>query len=265
MIPLLMVFLTACMAVEEIAIPKIAIIIDDLGNRPQQDRAAIDLPGPLAYAILPYSPFVHELAEAARASGKEVLLHLPMEAETNNHLLGRGALDTTMPHDIFVTTLRDALMSVPHVSGVNNHMGSRLTRDLERMRWLMTELRAIGDLVYVDSRTTPKTVARRAASEIDVPFVARDVFLDNRREADYINLQIDALISHARSNGEGIGIAHPHPETIAVLIERLEGLDNVRLVSLSALVGSRKCVSNSRAYSTPRISQSRPAQRITTR
>ena len=254
------------MAVNETATPRIAIIIDDLGHRPQNDHAAIDLPGPLAYAILPYSPFAHELAEAAQASGKEVLLHIPMEAESNNHLLGRGALDTTMPHDIFVNTLRQALTSVPYLSGVNNHMGSRLTQDLERMRWLMTELRTIGNLVYVDSRTTPMTVAQRAASEAKVPFIARDVFLDNRRDAAYIHTQIDALISHALANGEGIGIAHPHPETIAVLIKRLTTLDRVRLVSLTALLRSRDCdkSANSRAYSKPQKLRLRQAQRTTT-
>lgn len=231
------------------------------------DRAAIDLPGPLAYAILPYSPFARELAKAAQASGKDVLLHIPMEAESDNHLLGRGALNTTMERGVFVKTLRDALTSVPYLSGVNNHMGSRLTRDLERMRWLMSELDTIGDLVYIDSRTTPKTVARRAASEANVPFIARDVFLDNRRDAEYIHPQVDALISHAIENGEGIGIAHPHPETIAVLVERLAMLDGVRLVSPTTLLRLRDCdqSANSRAYSKPQKSRSLQAQRTTTR
>ena len=267
MIPLALVLLSACLAVHDTATPRISIIIDDLGHRPRYDHAAIDLPGPLAYAILPYSPFARELAEAAQAAAKEVLLHIPMEAESENHLLGRGALDTTMPHEVFVKTLRHALTSVPYLSGVNNHMGSRLTRDLVRMRWLMMELRNIGNLVYVDSRTTPMTVAERAASEAKVPFIARDVFLDNRRDAAYIHAQIDALISHAHTNGEGVGIAHPHPETIAVLIERLTMLEGVRLVSLTELLRSRICeqIANSRAYSKPQKSRSPRAQRTTTR
>jgi uncharacterized protein len=258
---------TACLAISEPELPRIAIIIDDLGNRPQNDHAAIEIPGPLAYAILPYSPFARELADAAQALGKEVLLHLPMEAEGDNHLLGRGALNTTMSRDAFVTTLRQALASVPHVIGVNNHMGSRLTRDLERMRWLMIELRAIGNLVYVDSRTTPMTVAGRAASEAKVPFVARDVFLDNRRDAESIHAQIDALISHARTSGDAIGIAHPHAETIAALIERLAMLDGVRLVAPTAMLGAQDCDirPNPSAYSKPQKSQLHPMHRITIR
>jgi uncharacterized protein len=233
--------LAACLGVNEPATPTIALIIDDLGNRPGHDHAAIDLPGPLAYAILPFSPFAAELAEAANSSGKEVLLHLPMEAEANNHLLGPGALDTDMSRNAFVAALHLALNAVPHVSGVNNHMGSRLTRDLERMRWLMAELRSMGNLPYIDSRTTHKTVSRQAAAEAEIPFVARDIFLDNRRETSYIHGQIDALIAHARTHGDGVGIAHPYPETIAVLIERLDTLDGVRLVSLSTLLIGRDC------------------------
>jgi uncharacterized protein len=241
MIQLPALVLAACLGANDLTTPSIALIIDDLGNRPRHDQAAIDIPGPLAYAILPFSPFAAVLAEAATSSGKEVLLHLPMEAEADNHLLGPGALDTDMPRDAFVAALQTALDSVPHVSGVSNHMGSLLTRDLERMRWLMAELRSTGNLLYVDSRTTPETVARQAALEAGIPFAARDVFLDNRREASYIHGQVDALITHARSKGDGVGIAHPYPETIAVLIERLNALDGVRLVSLSTLLVRRGC------------------------
>ena len=105
----------------------------------------------------------------------------------------------------------------------------------------MAELRNTDNLLYIDSRTTPKSVARQAAAEAKIPFVARDIFLDNRRETSYIHAQIDALIAHARSKGDGVGIAHPYPETIAVLVERLEMLDGVRLVSLSTLLGQREC------------------------
>jgi len=241
MLHLLALVLSTCLGGNDLTTPTIALIIDDLGNRPRQDHAAIDLPGPLAYAILPFSPFATELAVAANSLGKEVLLHLPMEAEASNHLLGPGALNTDMTRDAFVTALRRALNAVPHLSGVNNHMGSRLTRDLERMRWLMAELRNTENLLYIDSRTTPRSVARQAAEEAEIPFVARDIFLDNRRETSYIHAQIDALIAHARSNGDGVGIAHPYPETIAVLLERLKMLDGIRLVSLSTLLGRREC------------------------
>lgn len=216
--------------------PMIAIIIDDLGNRSQLDRAAIDLPGQLAYAILPHSPAALDLANAANAAGKEVLLHLPMEAENNNHLLGPGALEAGMQHDQFKAVLTRALKAIPHLMGVNNHMGSLLTQDPQRMGWLMQELHAIGGLIYVDSRTTSRTVAARAALEVGLQYLSRDVFLDNRRDSSYIHRQLDRLIAHAHKHGAAIGIGHPHPTTIAVLQHRLQRLESVRLVPLAHMI-----------------------------
>lgn len=231
--------LGACLALPET--PAIAIIIDDLGNRLAEDRAAVSLPGPLAYGILPFTPHAEALALRANEAGKEVLLHLPMEADADNHLLGPGALDSTMPRPDFVEAVRRALDGVPHLVGVNNHMGSRLTRDSLRMGWLMDELGARGTLLYVDSRTTAHTVARRAARRASVPYLSRDVFLDNELDATYISAQFDALVEHAQMRGTGVGIAHPHPETTAVLFERLGALEGVRLVPLSRLGEERAC------------------------
>lgn len=223
----------ACLALTDA--PAIAIIVDDLGYRPAEDHAALTLPGPVAYGILPFTPHGRELAAAVHASGREVLLHLPMEAESDNHLLGPGALYVSMSRPAFGEAVQRALGELPHLVGVNNHMGSRLTRDEERMRWLMEELGLHGSLVYVDSRTTALTVARKAARVAQVPYLARDVFLDNQRDADYIHAQLDALVSRARERGYGIGIAHPHPETTAVLRQRLAALGDVHLVSLTQL------------------------------
>ena len=214
----------------------IAIIIDDLGNRSQLDRAAVDLPGQLAYAILPHSPAALDLANAANAAGKEVLLHLPMEAENNNHLLGPGALEVSMEHHQFKSVLTRALHAIPHLMGVNNHMGSLLTQDRQHMEWLMQQLHSVDGLIYVDSRTTPRTVAARAALEAGVPYLSRDVFLDNRRDRPYIHRQLDRLIAHAHKHGAAIGIGHPHPTTLAVLQHRLQRLESVRLVPLAHMI-----------------------------
>jgi polysaccharide deacetylase 2 family uncharacterized protein YibQ len=230
-----------CLAAGPPAPPAIALLIDDLGYRPVADRAALALPGPVVYAILPFTPGARALATDARRAGKTVFLHLPMEATRDNHLLGPGALLRAMPRASFTAAVRQALREVPYVSGVNNHMGSVLTGDLERMRWLMAELRAAGPLVYVDSRTTAASVAGQAAAEAHVPYVARDVFLDNEPGAAHVEARFDALLAHARAHGDAIGIAHPHPPSIAVLARRLAQLRDVELVPLAEVVRRRHC------------------------
>ena len=61
------------------AAPAIAIVIDDLGKQLEPGRRVVALPGPVACAFLPREPYTVALADAAHHSGKEVMLHLPMQ------------------------------------------------------------------------------------------------------------------------------------------------------------------------------------------
>ncbi len=221
------------------AIPKISIIIDDIGYRWVDDRKALELPGPLAYAIMPHSPHAERMSRIAREGNKDVLLHLPMEAldERKNRFLGPGALMLEMDRRQFIRTLYENLHSFPNIIGVNNHMGSLLTRHAVHMEWLMQHLRT-QNIFYIDSVTIHKSVTRSVARENRVPYRQRDVFLDQRREEKYIHEQFDKLLRIARERGRAIAIGHPHPETVSVLAERLARLEQeeVVLVSLRAMV-----------------------------
>ncbi len=218
----------------------ISVLIDDMGYRLGDGLAAIALPGPLGYSILPHTPHAKRLLEAAREAGREVLVHLPMEAVQGNGLLGPGALRADMNHEIFVDTVHQGLDSLPAAVGVNNHMGSLLTRHTLPMGWLMQSLKSRG-LFFIDSRTTAHSVAARVAREHAVPVLSRDVFLDNEREADHVRAQFHALVAIARRRGHALGIGHPHPVTVAVLASELAALDplEVRLVSPGELLRMR--------------------------
>ena len=233
------IILTACAALaggprESTAV--VAVLIDDIGYRLQDGMAAIALPGPIAYAILPDTPHTVDLAESAYASHKEVLLHLPMEANQNNHLLGPDAIAISMDAEQVTHVFERALAAVPHAIGVSNHMGSRFTGELTNMRWLMAAVRAKNGLFFVDSRTTARSVAVTAAGEANVPITVRDVFLDNIRSVRYIEQQLDRLAEKARRNGTALGIAHPYPETIEVLSTWRPESAGIKLVSVTELV-----------------------------
>lgn len=228
---------------------KIALIIDDLGNHQTAGEAALKLPGPVTYAFLPHTPFALEQASKAHQLQKEVMLHLPMESHNGNRL-GDGGLMLSMRKREFLNTLQAALDSVPHVAGINNHMGSLLTRDPTSMRWLMSSLRNAG-LFFIDSRTTEKTVAAKVADKNLVLSASRDVFLDNQEDAQSIRGQLSKLIDQARKNGSAIGIGHPYPATLAVLAEELPKLmaQGVELVPASKLTKDGSKIWH--AYSSP--------------
>ena len=230
-------------------LPVISIIIDDIGYRHKTDREAMALPGPVAYAIMPHSPHAVSMAKMANERGKDVILHLPMEPVRNekDHLLGPGALMLDMSRQDFIETLSDDLQSFPNIIGVNNHMGSLLTRHAGRMAWLMDFLRT-RNMFYIDSVTSRLSVAGRVAQEERVPYLRRDVFLDNLQDPEYISRQFNKLIKDAKRKGFAVAIGHPHPATISVLADKLKSLDayGVRLISLKKLVSVENSLSRLR-------------------
>lgn len=216
---------------------EIAIIIDDMGRQLAAGRRVLDLPGPVACAFLPHAPHTDSLARAAHARAREVLLHLPMQA-MDSRRLDAGGLELDMTQQAFLSTLEDNLGRVPHVQGVNNHMGSLLTRHPGHMLWLMQALRERGGLYFVDSRTSRHTIARQIAREQAVPSIERDVFLDDDTRLEAVRAQFERLLQLARRQGSAVAIGHPHASTLQVLEQALPRLSEqgVRLVPVSRLV-----------------------------
>lgn len=217
--------------------PRIAIVIDDLGDRLAEGRAALDLPGRLTYAMLPHTPHAARLAREAHAAGKEVMLHQPMQAVVGQPL-GPGGVTLDMSERRFRETVRANLRAVPHVAGLNNHMGSLLTQHPGHMTWLMALLREERVGYFLDSRTTAGTVAERMAREQDVATGRRHVFLDHDRDEAAIAREFRRLTEHARRQGQAIAIGHPYPETLAVLARELGDLERhgVELVTVGELL-----------------------------
>lgn len=205
--------------------PRIAIIIDDIGYSLSSGERAIALPGPVALAVLPFTPNGSTLAARANAAQKDVILHQPMEPD-------RGPLPGPRPHGMLTASmdaahlkhsLREALAAVPFAVGVSNHTGSLLTTRAQSMIWVMEEVRAHG-LFFLDSRTTHETVARDIAGETGVPNIKRDVFLDHVVHPEAIGREYERALRLARRQGHVVIIGHPHDATLDFLEASLPGL-----------------------------------------
>ncbi|MDP2139944.1 MAG: divergent polysaccharide deacetylase family protein [Gammaproteobacteria bacterium] len=218
----------------------ITIIIDDIGNSEPLGARAVALPGAVTYAVLPHTPFGTELAEQAHALHKEVMLHAPM-SNLAQMPLGPGGLTDQLSRDEFMTTLEAAIASVPHLQGVNNHMGSELTGQETQMQWVMEAVKK-HELYFVDSLTTAGSVAGRIAREQEVPTVTRNVFLDNIATAENIDREFQRLLKVAREKGSAVGIGHPYKETLDYLEMALPTLaeQNIELISASAMIALQK-------------------------
>lgn len=218
--------------------PRIAIIIDDLGYRLEAGRRAIDLPGPVAFAVLPGAPRTRTLALQAHANGKEVLLHLPLQARPDDPAQEPMGINLDMSRKEFRETFRMAFESVPHAIGVNNHRGSLLTRHPGHMQWLMEEIQARDRLFFIDSYTTHESVALQMAGELGVSARKRDIFLDPDPLPETVAREFERMKRLASQRGSVIVIGHPYAATLDLLERELPKLadDGFELVTVSELL-----------------------------
>jgi polysaccharide deacetylase 2 family uncharacterized protein YibQ len=220
----------------------VAIVIDDLGADRRAAEALLAIPQPLTFAVLPRLVHTREVADAAAAAGRDVLLHLPMEPlDFPAKNPGPGALLGSMTPEEMAEALEENIASVPNALGVNNHMGSRLTQDEKVMRLVLTTLKE-RRLFFLDSYTTPRSVVSQVARELGMPTASRHVFLDHEPgDPAYVAAQIERLAAVALKHGGAIGIGHPHPSTISALEEHLPKLQEkgITVVPLSTLISPR--------------------------
>ena len=223
------------------AAPRLAVMLDDLGLDPTAARRAIDLPPGVTLDFLPYGRGLDGLAAAAVARGHDVFLHLPLEP-VGDADPGPNALLTGLAPAEVARRLAWAFGRLPGAVGVNNHMGSRGTADPGLMLAVLAEVARRG-LVFVDSRTTPFSVAPGIAGRLGLPFAARDVFLDNEPTAEAVQARLAEAERVARRHGGAIAIGHPYPATLAILAGWLPDAERrgVRLVTARSLTRVAGC------------------------
>lgn len=219
-------------------LPRIAIIIDDLGYEVIAGHRALELPGDVTFAILPGSPRARQLARHANHHGKEVLVHLPMQAANHDGNTEPAAITLDMSRERFSLAFEHAIAAVPFATGVNNHRGSLLTRHPGHMLWLMEEISERDALFFVDSYTTHHSVALQIAAETGVPALKRDVFLDNDPAPESVAREFERLKQLARKHGSAVAIGHPYEATLTHLekVLPLLGEEGFELVPVSELL-----------------------------
>ena len=194
---------------------RVALVVDDLGRSVADLERLGRLGVPITYAVLPFESVTAPVAAYLLERGEEVLCHLPMAGQ-NGADPGPGALRLEMSPGELAAATGAALQAVPGAVGVNNHMGSSLSADRDAMRAILNVLAERG-LFYLDSRTTPESVGYEVALELGLAAAQRHVFLDPDPAPAQIVAQFYRLLALAREQGAAIGIAHPHPATLAML------------------------------------------------
>jgi len=243
--------LLLCVGLVQAAGPRLAIIIDDVGNDYVQAQQVLELPVGVTVAILPQLHNSSRIARQAHGQGREVMLHQPMQS-IRHRKMGPGGLTLHHSQAEIRKVMSDNLDSVPHVAGINNHMGSLLTRDPNSMRWLMDVLKQ-RELFFIDSRTDSSTHAEVVARESGLFTARRDVFIDHDRSPEAIRAQLQLALQLAHKRGSAIAIGHPYPDTLAVLKELLPQwqAQGVQLVPASQIIAYQRSPESWHASSSP--------------
>lgn len=205
---------------------RIAIVIDDFGYQDQAlIRAFCDLPQPITFSIFPGERHTAWTARRATEKNHGVMVHLPMEpVGYPEHNPGPDAIFVDDAPEKIAALTQNALAAVPHARGMNNHMGSRVTQNAAAMKVVLQIVKQ-RDFFFVDSRTSPRSVAYAIAREMGIRSGRGALFLDLAADEGAIAKQLYALAARARQEGAAIGIGHAKRETLRALQRVLPALE----------------------------------------
>ena len=206
---------------------KLVLIFDDGGQNLSQLESFLALPFPVTVAVLPKLAHSKQAAERVRKSGKELMLHQPMQAINLSVNPGPGAITPDMTLYEIETLLRENIAEIGPVRGVNNHEGSLICEDEVKIGTVLQVCSNMG-LYFVDSRTTSQTRVPQAAMSLGLSYYERNVFIDNTKNRADIISEIMKGVSIANKNGTAIMIGHVWsadvlPEILSELYPLLSG------------------------------------------
>jgi polysaccharide deacetylase 2 family uncharacterized protein YibQ len=215
----------------------IAIVIDDLGYGDEPlmgEFLALDYP--LTFSVLPGYRKSKAAAEAVLAKGKELLLHLPMEPHGYPGINpGKDPILVDLSEGEIKARIAKHLSSLPRVSGISNHMGSLATQDPEVMKAVLEDTKSRG-MFFLDSMTTPGSVAKKVAAQVGAVCLRNDLFLDTgSKDEKKVRKMFERAEETALSKGRAIVIGHLYSGTLNVLKDKLPELEGkgIKLVPVS--------------------------------
>ncbi len=215
---------------------KIAIVVDDWGYNLNNLYILDGIKSPFTASVLPGLEYSRAIASELHKRGFQVILHLPMQPR-EKYELEKNTILTSMGAQSIINIIGEDLTDIRYAVGVSNHMGSSATEDTRTMSIVLNELKK-RNLFFLDSLVSSKSVCADLAKRLQVKFIKRDIFLDNKEDAGYIRSQIYRLKKKAMLSGYAVGIGHDRKVTLEVLKEMMPDLEKegYKFVFISDLV-----------------------------
>ena len=220
----------------------VSIVVDDMGISAKHTKEILSIHAPLTSSFLTYGENLNTYAKEALEAGHEIMIHVPMEPMGAADL-APDTLKISMSDDEIKEAFLEMLAKFDgiEVKGINNHMGSLFTQSAPKLDIIMTVLKEKG-LFFLDSKTTEYSQALEVSQIDEVPYIARDVFLDNENDYEKIKSRLEETEEIAEKTGFAVAICHPKSQTYEALKDWINGLKdkNIKLIHLSEMIDLKK-------------------------
>ena len=190
----------------------LAIVIDDFGGYEQGGvETMLSIDAPLTCAVMPN--LENSLINSTKAleAGKEVIVHMPMQAHVSipEMWYGTNYIKTGDTAEQVNHKLDTAFKSVKGAKGFNIHIGSGACQNIETMKHVYQYAKE-NNLFFLDSRTHERTVCQTVAEALDVVYLGRDEFLEPKGAKSYEGAKhhLKVACELAKEKGYAIAIGH---------------------------------------------------------
>ncbi len=212
--------------------PKIAIVIDDVTTLSQK-RRILEVGYKVNMAFLPPTKTHSHSAKIAQDLPFH-MIHFPMQASSKFKGAEVNTLNINDSYEKIEKRVAQLRKWYPNALYTNNHTGSVFTQNDAAMDKLFKALKKY-NFIFVDSRTTAKSVAKKYAKKYGMPYIVRNTFLDNQKDFNYIQNQLKKAINIAKKRGFAIAIGHPYTITTDVLAKSKHLLNGVETIYIKEL------------------------------
>lgn len=186
---------------------QLIFVFDDGGQNLAHLESFLKLPIPITIAVLPRLVHSVESAQKIRNSENELILHQPMQALNSKVNPGPGAITPQMSEDEIIATLFYNINEIGPIAGMNNHEGSAITADAEKMAVILKMANEEG-IYFLDSRTNSETKVPYVANLMGYSYYERNIFLDNEKTNENALQELKKGLAIANKNGSVIMIGH---------------------------------------------------------
>ena len=220
---------------------RLAVVMFGFADDPELLATFESLPAPFAVALAPDGKHSAAMIREARARGREVVLHVPLEPINYPQVNpGPGTILVSMNPAQITGLMRRYLDRAGPVAAVANHMGSLATQDMTVMSAVYRELHR-QRVPFLHVSPAAGAVCKPLAASLGVAYAEPDAAIDGEARTArpaLLDKRWKEVLAETRARGHAVVMVRATPLTRTWITRALDvrRLAGVSVVPLSALL-----------------------------